>query len=105
MSLLSIEALSLAIHGRPILSGVSMAVDAGRVLGVIGESGSGKSMTALSVMQLLPPGAVLTGSIGFAGENLLARSEAAMCRLRGRDIGMIFQEPMTALNPLQTIGD
>ena len=76
-------------------------------MGLIGESGSGKSMTALSIMQLLPmqQGSSLSGEIIFAGEDLLALDEAAMCRIRGNGIGMIFQEPMTALNPVQTIGD
>ncbi len=105
MSLLGVEALSVAIHGRPILREVSMQLEAGEVLGVIGESGSGKSLTALAVMGLLPYGSAATGRIRLAGDDLLRRSEAEMCQIRGRDIGMIFQEPMTALNPLQTIGD
>jgi peptide/nickel transport system ATP-binding protein len=105
MSLLGIEALSVSIHDLPILRAVSMAVGAGEVLGVIGESGSGKSLTALAVMQLLPGGSVATGQVRFDGADLLGHSEAEMCQIRGRDVGMIFQEPMTALNPLQTIGD
>jgi peptide/nickel transport system ATP-binding protein len=104
VSLFAVEDLSAAIHGQPILHEVAMAADAGEVLGVIGESGSGKSMTALAVMGLLPPGAETRGRILLDGADLLARTEAEMCRIRGRDIGMIFQEPMTALNPLQTIG-
>jgi peptide/nickel transport system ATP-binding protein len=71
----------------------------------VGESGSGKSLTAFSAMRLLPQGAVTGGAIGFDGRNLLALTERQMCGLRGREIGMIFQEPMTALNPVQTIGD
>ena len=105
MSLLAISDLSLAIHGRPILSDVAMAAGAGEVLGVIGESGSGKSLTALAVMGLLPQGAAVRGRVLLDGADLLQRTEAEMCRIRGRDVGMIFQEPMTALNPLQTIGD
>jgi peptide/nickel transport system ATP-binding protein len=104
VTLLAIEALSLAIHRQPILRDVAMAADAGDVLGVIGESGSGKSMTALAVMGLLPRGAVASGRILLGGSDLLRRTEPEMCAIRGRDIGMIFQEPMTALNPLQTIG-
>jgi peptide/nickel transport system ATP-binding protein len=104
VTLLAIDALSLAIHGQPILRDVGMAADAGDVLGVIGESGSGKSMTALAVMGLLPRGAVASGRILLGGSDLLRRTEPEMCAIRGRDIGMIFQEPMTALNPLQTIG-
>ncbi|CAN5699117.1 hypothetical protein BH23PSE1_BH23PSE1_12640 [soil metagenome] len=102
--LLRIEDLSLSIHGAPILRDVAMEVGRGEILGVIGESGSGKSMTALAVMGLLPQGARASGCIDFEGGNLLARSERALCARRGRDIAMIFQEPMTALNPLQTIG-
>ncbi len=105
MSLLDVSGLDLAIRGAPILRGVSMALGPGEVLGVIGESGSGKSLTALAVMGLLPHGAEARGSIRLDGAELLERSEAEMCGLRGHDMGMIFQEPMTALNPLRTIGD
>ncbi|GAB4533707.1 MAG: dipeptide ABC transporter ATP-binding protein [Roseibium sp.] len=105
MSLLRIETLSLAIHGQPILKDVSLELAPGRILGVIGESGSGKSMTAFSVLQLLPHGAACTGRIALGGKDILSLSEAEMCGLRGRDVGMVFQEPMTALNPLKTIGD
>ncbi len=105
MSLLAIETLSLAIHGTPILDGVSLAVAPGETLGVVGESGSGKSLTALAAMGLLPEGAQASGRIRFDGRELLALPEAEMCRLRGNRIGMIFQEPMTALNPVQSIGD
>ncbi len=105
MSVLAIEALSLAIHGLPILREVAMAAAPGEVLGVIGESGSGKSLTALAVMGLLPAGSEVSGRVLLGGADLMVRSEAEMCAVRGRDIGMIFQEPMTALNPLQTIGD
>lgn len=104
MSLLAIDNLFLSIHGLPILKGVSMKVDPGRILGVIGESGSGKSITAFSVMQLLPTGAACSGGIILGGHDILSLSEAALCQLRGREVGMVFQEPMTALNPLQTIG-
>ncbi|MGY6634180.1 MAG: ABC transporter ATP-binding protein [Alkalilacustris sp.] len=105
MTLLSIEGLSLDIHGTPILRDVSLRLDAGRTLGVVGESGSGKSLTALATMGLLPAGARATGAIRLDGRNLLGTPEPALCRLRGARIGMIFQEPMTALNPLQRIGD
>ncbi len=104
VSLLAIEHLGVAIHDLPILRDVSMGADEGEVLGIIGESGSGKSMTALAVMRLLPHGATATGRIRLAGRDLLALSEAEMCAVRGNAVGMIFQEPMTALNPLMTIG-
>ena len=104
MSLLSVGSLSLAIHGTPILDGVSLDVAAGRIVAVTGESGSGKSLTALSVIGLLPEGSAATGSVRLAGAELLGASEPALCQVRGRDISMVFQEPMTALNPVQTIG-
>jgi peptide/nickel transport system ATP-binding protein len=105
MSLLSVEHLHLAIGAVPILADVSIGLGPGEILGLIGESGSGKSMTALAVMGLMPSGVRTAGRILLDGADLLARSERAMCEIRGRDIGMVFQEPMTALNPLQTIGD
>ncbi|MFO1140862.1 MAG: dipeptide ABC transporter ATP-binding protein [Amaricoccus sp.] len=104
MSRLAIEDLSVTIHGAPILAGVAMTAAPGEVLGVIGESGSGKSITALAVMQLLPQGAAATGRVLLDGTDLMPLGERAMCAVRGRDVGMIFQEPMTALNPLQSIG-
>jgi peptide/nickel transport system ATP-binding protein len=76
----------------------------GDTVGLIGESGCGKSITALALMGLLPEGARVSGSIRFDGQELTTLDEAAMCRLRGGRMGMIFQEPMTALNPLHTIG-
>ena len=86
---------------------VSFDLAAGEILGIVGESGSGKSVTALSIMGLLPrpPARIGRGSVTFEGENLLAYSERAMRRIRGPGIGMIFQEPMTSLNPVFTIGD
>ncbi len=88
------------------VDGVSYDVRAGEVLGVVGESGCGKSVTALSVLRLVadPPGRIVGGAIRFAGTNLLELSEAEMEAVRGNDISMIFQEPMTSLNPLMTIG-
>ena len=104
MSLLEVRDLSLSIHGASILERVALDVAPGQVTGVVGESGSGKSLTALSVMGLLPDGARATGRIGFEGRDLLGLDDAAMCRLRGNRIGMIFQEPMTSLNPVLTVG-
>jgi peptide/nickel transport system ATP-binding protein len=105
MSLLEVRNLSLAIAGTPILKDVDLQLDPGEILGVIGESGSGKSMTALSIMQLLPRGARTTGQVRLDGADLLIKSEPELCAIRGNDIGMVFQEPMTALNPVRTIGD
>ena len=105
MTLLRIEGLNLAIHDYPILHDVSLTVAPGQIVGVIGESGSGKSMTSLAVMQLLPEGARATGRVVLDGQDVLQLSEDDLCRMRGRVMGMVFQEPMTALNPIQTIGD
>ncbi len=105
MALLEIENLSVTIGATPILSSVSLQVGEGEVVGLVGESGSGKSMTALSVMRLLPRQSQVSGTIRLEGQELGSFSEAQMCALRGRDMGMVFQEPMTALNPVRTIGD
>ncbi|MBX2880620.1 MAG: dipeptide ABC transporter ATP-binding protein [Granulosicoccus sp.] len=103
--LLSVDRLNLSIHDTVILSDISFKLHAGQTLGIIGESGSGKSMTALSIMQLLPRGARLHGNVRFDGHELTTMHEDSLCDLRGGDIGMIFQEPMTALNPVKTIGE
>ncbi|MGL9622655.1 ABC transporter ATP-binding protein [Bradyrhizobium sp. U531] len=85
--------------------GVSFALKRGETLGLVGESGCGKSVTALSLMGLLPDSAVISGSIKLDGTELSGLPDADYCRLRGNRISMIFQEPMTALNPMHTIGD
>jgi len=88
------------------VDGVSLSVGAGRVLGLVGESGCGKTMTALSVMRIIPPpGRVVGGAIRFQGVDLLSLTEREMQQVRGRKIAMIFQEPMTALNPVLTVGE
>ena len=89
---------------RPV-DGVSFAVAPGRTLAVVGESGCGKSVTALSVMGLLPPGARMGGSMRFEGRELTALGPEAWRRMRGREMAMIFQEPMTSLNPAFTAGE
>ena len=86
------------------LRGISFAIERGQTLGLIGESGCGKSITALALMGLLPAGALVRGSIRFGGTELTTLPEAEWCRLRGQRIGMVFQEPMTALNPLHPVG-
>ena len=88
----------------PALHDVSFDMARGATLGLIGESGCGKSLTALALLGLLPPGAQLGGSIRFNGRQLVGLPERELCALRGDRIGTVFQEPMTALNPLQTIG-
>ena len=86
------------------LRGVSFALARGATLGLVGESGCGKSLTALALMGLLPEGAQVGGSVRFEGRELTTLDEPALCALRGDRIGMVFQEPMTALNPVHTIG-
>jgi oligopeptide/dipeptide ABC transporter ATP-binding protein len=90
----------------PAVDDLSFTLREGETLGLVGESGSGKSVTALSIMRLVqPPGRITRGRILFKGRDLLALSEAEMRRVRGAEIGLIFQEPMTALNPVFTVGD
>ena len=86
------------------VDGVSFQVERGQVLGLVGESGCGKSLTALALLQLTPPVAQVTGSIRLDGRELVGLSDAALRPLRGAEIAMIFQEPMTALNPVMTVG-
>jgi peptide/nickel transport system ATP-binding protein len=105
MNLLEISKLTLRIGAFEALKGIDLSVRTGEIRALVGESGSGKSMTALSIMKLLPGGARTGGQINFGGKDLLTASEAEMCRLRGNEIGMVFQEPMTALNPVKTIGE
>ena len=109
--LLEIEGLKTYFHTdegvAKAVDGVSYAIRPGETLGVVGESGSGKSVTALSILQLLPmpPGRFEGGSIRFRGEELIGAEEARLREIRGNDIAMIFQEPMTALNPVFTVGN
>jgi ABC-type glutathione transport system ATPase component len=99
MSGLSVHNLSVGFGGPPVLSGMSFQLDEGASLGLVGASGSGKSMTALASMGLLPAGAqVLGGSIQFQGKDISPE-------IRGRGIGLVFQEPFNALNPLMRVGD
>jgi len=104
MSLLNIQNLSLSIYGSEILNHINLSVEKGQVVAIVGESGSGKSMTASAVIDLLPTGAEKSGEIWLNEENIADKNEKEMCRIRANDIGMIFQEPMTALNPVETIG-
>src|ERR671912_717893 len=88
------------------VDGVSFYLDRGELLGLVGESGCGKSVTALSVMRLVgAPGRIVDGEIWFDGEDLRAASENRMREIRGDDIAMIFQDPMTSLNPVYTVGE
>ena len=103
--LLSVENLSVAFRGRNVVEGVSFAVNRGETVALVGESGSGKSVTALSCLQLLAVGGSNpAGRITLDGVDVLAEGESALRRLRGGVAGMVFQEPMTSLNPLHTVG-
>src|SRR5882762_5406580 len=109
-SLLSVEHLTTVFDTPtgpvPAVDHVSFEIRAGETLGLVGESGSGKSVTALSIMRLVqPPGRIKSGSVRFRGRDLRNLSESAMREVRGADIALIFQEPMTALNPVFTVGD
>ena len=109
--ILEVSDLRTYFHGKdgvvPAVDGVSFSLEAGKTLGVVGESGCGKSITALSILQLLPmrsariePGS----SIRLRGEELLNKTPRQMCQIRGNDVAMIFQDPMTSLNPVMTVG-
>jgi peptide/nickel transport system ATP-binding protein len=106
--LLEVKDLSVGFdtrHGRStVVDGISFRIDRGTTLGVVGESGSGKSMTSLAIIGLLPKGARTSGSVMFKGEELLGRREQQMRRIRGDQIAMIFQDPLSSLNPYYTVG-
>ncbi|MAM13796.1 MAG: peptide ABC transporter ATP-binding protein [Rhizobiaceae bacterium] len=106
--MLEIERLKVAFRPREgeraVLHGIDLSLARGETLGVVGESGSGKSMLALATIGLLPRGASASGAIRLFGDDLLSLSERQMSAIRGEKIGMIFQEPMTALNPAMTVG-
>jgi peptide/nickel transport system ATP-binding protein len=102
--LLQVRDLRIAFGAQEAVRGVSFAIAPGETLGLVGESGSGKSATSLAMMRLLPPSARVSGSIQLGGEELLTLPEEQMRRLRGSSMAMIFQEPMTALNPVMKVG-
>lgn len=103
--MLQVEDLHVRVGAIEAVRGVTFALAAGQRTGLIGESGSGKTLTALAIMGLLPDGLSATGRIAFHGRNLLNLEERELCRLRGDRLAMIFQEPMTALNPVMRVGD
>ncbi|GAA3038519.1 ATP-binding cassette domain-containing protein [Microbacterium dextranolyticum] len=101
---LDVQDLVIEIDGARLVDGVSFTVPDGARLGLIGESGSGKSLTALAILGLLPEGATATGSIRWDGRELIGLPDRDLARLRGDEIGIVFQEPRTALNPIRTVG-
>ncbi|MBL4740069.1 MAG: ABC transporter ATP-binding protein [Sneathiella sp.] len=108
MALLEVENLnvdlSTAMGPARAVRNLNLTLDRGQSLGIVGESGCGKSMTALALMGLLPENAVTTGEIRLSNENLLKKSERDLCSIRGNRMAMIFQEPMTSLNPVHSVG-
>lgn len=102
--LLEVKDLSITFDHHPAVKNISFRINRGETLGLVGESGSGKSATSLALLRLLPPSARVSGNILFAGEDLLSLGEETMRRHRGSDLAMIFQEPMTALNPVMPVG-
>ncbi|PTX64283.1 peptide/nickel transport system ATP-binding protein/oligopeptide transport system ATP-binding protein [Melghirimyces profundicolus] len=108
-SVLDIKNLKVGFHSDEgfvqAVDGLDLQIGEGKTLGLVGESGCGKSVTSLSVMRLLPEKARISGEIGFLGEDLLQKDQKELERIRGDKISMIFQDPMTSLNPVLTIGE
>lgn len=103
-SSLTVSNLTIEVGGRVVVDDVSFHVDGGERFGLIGESGSGKSLTALALLGLLPDGARVSGSIRLGDTEIVGLSERELARIRGRRLGIVFQEPRTALNPIRTVG-
>ncbi len=101
---LEVDGLTIEIDGRRVVDGVSFAVPDGARVGLIGESGSGKSLTALAILGLLPDGATASGSVRWNGREILGLADRELAELRGDEIGIVFQEPRTALNPIRPVG-
>ena len=110
MSLLEVKDLTVRFHTEDgdvcAVNGIGFSIEEGKTLGLVGETGAGKTTTALSILRLVPePGEIMNGSISYRGKNILTMSEKEVQDLRGNEISMIFQDPMTALNPVMTVGD
>lgn len=101
---LDVRGLTIDIAGRRVVDDVSFVVAPGARMGLIGESGSGKSLTSLALLGLLPDGATVSGSVRWEGREILGMPERRLAGIRGDEIGMVFQEPQTALNPIRTVG-
>ena len=106
-NLLKIDNLCVSINKNDIIKDVSIQINKGEMIGLVGESGCGKSLTALSIIKLIDENImkVKSGEIQFLGKNLLSKTEKELEKIRGKEISMIFQEPMTSLNPVFSIGD
>lgn len=105
-TILEISGLHINIGSAPVIRGIDLSIEQGKILALVGESGCGKTMTALSILKLLPPAAKITsGKILFGGKNLIDFSEQEMQKIRGKEISLIFQEPGMALNPVFTVGN
>src|SRR5207244_12889440 len=102
---LVVEDLTVRVGPLEAVNRVSFVLEAGQRTGLIGESGSGKTLTALAIMGLLPDGLSATGRVLYQGRDLLSLSERELCTIRGDRVAMIFQEPMTALHPVMKIGE
>ncbi|GAB3920951.1 ABC transporter ATP-binding protein [Microlunatus endophyticus] len=105
-AMLSVEGLTVTFPalGSRVIDDINFTIEKGKTIGLVGESGSGKSMTSLAIMGLLPEGAAVEGSVSYWGEQLLGNPDSAMRRLRGDRIAMIFQDPLSSLNPYFTVG-
>src|SRR5438045_3541892 len=103
--LLDVQNLTVEFGSTAAVRGIDLSIAEGEVLGLVGESGSGKSMTSLALMGLLPPNARVSGQVIFDGRDVLRASPEELRQMRGTRVTMIFQEPMTALNPVMRIGD
>lgn len=102
--LLAIENLSISFSEKKVLKGLSLSLNKGECVGLVGESGSGKSMTAQAILKLLDSKASVSGKIFFQGEDLLLKNEPQMQKIRGKQIGMVFQDSLTGLNPTMKVG-
>ena len=105
MAVLEVSGLTVRVGGLEVIHGISFSLQASERTGLIGESGSGKTLTALAIMGLLPDGLSASGSVNYRGGNLLTMRERELCRIRGDRLAMVFQEPMSALNPVMKIGE